>query len=125
MASMNMRRAFNSKMLTKLIRYSVLEGYYDANNDWVEGRTIRSNIWGVVKVGNKFSQFDEGEALHSEDGGQRFSNYQTLYVTDKFKVNLGDKIEFKGHYFTVLQRSDESQYGFFSYILERSTEWQP
>jgi len=125
MSGMNMRKAFNSKMLTKAVRYSVLTGAYDDDNNWVEGRKIRNNIWGVIKVGNQFSQFDEAEALHSEDGGRRHSNYISLYITDKFTLNLGDKVGFKGKYFNVLQRSDESQYGFSSFLLEQSEEWAP
>ena len=122
MAGMNMRRAFNSKMLTKLIREYVEEGTYDENNDWVEGLTVSSTIWGVITSGNKFSQFEEGEALHSEDGGVRFSDYKSLYVTDKNKVGKGDKVISKGVTYNVLQRSDEEIYGFLSYILEKSKE---
>lgn len=125
MANMNMSRAFNSKMLTKLVKYNVLAGSYDANNNWIEGAKVPSNIWGVIKVGNLFSQFDEGEALQSEDGGQRFSNFQTLYITDRFKLEVGDKIYFKLKYYNVLQKSDETQYNFTSYLLEASEEWQP
>ena len=123
--AMQMQRAFNSKMLTKLIKYTLAEGTYDENNHWVEGRLKKSNIWGVVQAGNKFSQFEEGEALHSEDSGIRFSDYKTLYVTDKFPILLTDKISFKGIYYNVLQRSDESVYGFYSVILEKSKEWKP
>lgn len=120
-----MQRAFNSRMLTRLVRYSITEGTYDADNMWVEGRVTKNNIFGVIKSGNKFSQFEEGEALHSEDGGARFSRFKTLYVTDKYPIELGDKIGFNKFYYNVLQRSDEEVYGFYSVILEKSTEWTP
>tara|TARA_R110000851_G_scaffold308123_1_gene466912 strand:+ start:995 stop:1369 length:375 start_codon:yes stop_codon:yes gene_type:complete len=123
--AMQMQRAFNSRMLTKVIKYTIAEGAYDLENIWVEGTVTPSNIFGVIKSGNKFSQFEEGEALHSEDGGIRFSQYKTLYVTDKFPVDKGDKIGYAGNYYNVLQRSEESVYGFFSVILEKSTEWTP
>ena len=123
--AMQMQRAFNSRMLTKVIKYSIAEGAYDNENVWVEGRVTKRNIYGVIKSGNKFSQFEEGEAVHSEDGGTRFSQYKTLYVTDRFPVERGDKIGYSGSYYNVLQRSEESVYGFFSVILEKSTEWKP
>ena len=120
-----MQRAFNFRMLTKLIKYSVAEGYYSDENIWVEGRTVKKNIFGVLKTGNKFSQFEEGEALHSEDGGVRYSQYKTLYVTDKFPIEKEDKVGYKGKYYNVLQRSEEEVYGFYSVVLELSTEWKP
>ena len=123
--AMQMQRAFNSRMLTKLIKYRVAEGYYSDENIWVEGRTVKKNIFGVLKTGNKFSQFEEGEALHSEDGGVRYSQYKTLYVTDKFPIEKEDKVGYKGKYYNVLQRSEEEVYGFYSVVLELSAEWNP
>lgn len=123
--AMQMQAAFNSKMLTKLIHYRSEEGAYDDNNHWVEGKVKKKNIWGVIKTGNQFSQFDEGEALHADDGGARFSNYRTLYVTDKFPLETSDHIKFKGKFFNVLQRSDESVYGFYKVLLEESEMWKP
>lgn len=123
--AMQMQRAFNARMMTKLIRYSISDGTYDENNVWVEGRKKKNNIFGVIQAGNKFSQFEEGEAVHSEDGGTRYSDFRTLYVTDKFPINLGDKIDFKGVYYNVLQRSDEQVFGFYSVLLEKSEEWKP
>jgi hypothetical protein len=123
--AMQMQRAFNSRMLTKLIRYMIEEGSYDEENIWVEGRVTKKNIYGVIKSGNKFSQFEEGEAVHSEDGGTRFSQFKTLYVTDRFPIDKGDKVGYAGNFYNVLQRSEESVYGFFSVILEKSTEWKP
>ena len=123
--AMQMQKAFNSRMLTKLIKYTIAEGSYDDENTWVEGQITNSNIYGVIKSGNKFSQFEEGEALHSEDGGIRYSQYKTLYVTDKFPVDKKDKIGYLGNFYNVLQRSEESVYGFFSVILEKSKGWKP
>ena len=122
---MQMQKAFNSRMLTKLIKYSVAEGSYDANNRWVEGAVTQRNIFGVIKTGNQFSQFSQGEALITEDGGERYSDYKTLYVTNKFTLLTSDKIKFKGKYFNVLQRSDEDVYGFYSALLEKTKEWTP
>ncbi len=123
--AMQMQRAFNSKMLTKLTKYTVGTGEYNDDNRWVEGSVTSSNIWGVIKTGNKFSQFEEGEALHSEDGGARYSDFRTLYVTKKFPVQKNDKIGYKGKYYNVLQRSDESEFGYYSVLLEKSEEWRP
>lgn len=123
--AMQMQEAFDAQMLTPVIRYSISEGSYDNDNRWIQGSKKATTIYGVIKAGNKFSQFEEGEALHSEDGGQRFSDYRTLYVTDRYPIELKDKIGFSGKYFNVLQRSDEAVYGFYSVLLERSEEWQP
>jgi len=125
--AMQMQRAFNAKMLTKMVRYSTGadSGYYDDNNFWVQSKYIKTNIRGVLTSGNKFSQFTKGQALHSEDGGQRFSDYRTLYVTDKYTVELEDKIGFDGAYFNVLQRSDYAVNGYFEVQLEKSKEWTP
>lgn len=123
--AMQMQRAFNARMQTKMVKYSVSEGTYDDNNMWVEGAKTATMIFGVIQAGNKFSQFDEGEALHSEDGGARFSDFRTLYITKKYFVELGDKIGFAGKFFNVLQRSDEVVFGFYSVLLEKSEEWVP
>lgn len=123
--AMQMQRAFNSRMMTRLVKYIVSEGSYDKNNDWVQGRVKKANVWGVLKTGNQFSQFDEGESRHSEDGGIRYSDYRTFYVTDKYPIAKGDKLGHKGVYYNVLQRSDESEFGFYKVILEKSEEWKP
>jgi len=120
-----MKRALNAKMLSKLTRYIIKPGAYDADNNWVAGRTIPTIVWGVIKAGNKFSQFEEGDALRPEDGGARFSRYRSLYITDKFTIDIGDKIGFKGKYYNILQQSDEGVYGFNSYIVEKSEDWTP
>lgn len=123
--AMQMQGAFNSRMLTKVIRYVVQEGSYNDGNVWVEGLITKSNIYGVIKSGNKFSQFEEDEALRVEDGGIRSSQYKTLYVTDKFPLEEGNKIGYDGKYYNIIQRSEEATYGFFSVILEKSKEWTP
>lgn len=122
---MQMQRAFHSKMMTKLICYTVSEGSYDEENVWVEGTVTQKNIWGVIQTGNKFSKLDEGEALHTDDGGERFSNFRTLYVSDKFVIGATDKFLYQGLYFNVLQRSDEATFGFNSVLIEKTLEWTP
>lgn len=123
--TMQMHRAFNSRMLSRMTKYNVLAGSYDAENNWVEGQTVSSLILGVVKAGNKFSQFDEGISQRVEDGGTRLSDYLSIYMQNRFVLELTDKVEWNGKYFNVLQKSDEDQYGFTSYIAERSENWSP
>ena len=125
MATMNMRRAFNSKMLTKMTLYEVQPGYYNEYNDWVDGSTKTSTLWGVVVTGNKFSQFDEGIAVHNMDGGTRLSDYRSLHITNKFRVSIGDKILYKGKYFNITQEGDEDDYGFKDFLLEKTEAWTP
>jgi hypothetical protein len=103
----------------------VAKGSYDADNNWVEGNTSSKTIYGVITAGNKFSQFDEGISLHSEDGGARYSNYRNLYVKERFSVGKGDKISFRGAYYNVMQESDEEIFGFSSFILEKSEDGTP
>jgi len=123
--TMQMQRAFNSRMLTKMVRYSIPEGSYDANNNWVEAKPTKSFVFGVIKAGNKFSQFEEGIAMINEDGGIRNSDYRSLYITDKYPIVIGDKVGFKGKYYNILQESDEDVFGFNSFIIEKSENWTP
>lgn len=120
-----MQRAFNARMLTRITKYTQAEGNYDENNKWVDGAITTSKIWGVIKSGNRFSKFEEGIAVHNEDGGIRYSDFKTLHITDKFTVELGDKVPYKKAYYNILQQSDESIYGFTSYIIEKSENWKP
>jgi hypothetical protein len=123
--AMQMQRAFNSRMLTKVTKYTQAIGSFDSFNKWVDGAITPSIIWAVIKSGNRFSKFEEGIALHNEDGGTRYSNYKTLHITDKFTVELGDKVLHKNAYYSILQQSEESVYGFTSYIIEKSENWEP
>lgn len=123
--TMQMQRAFNAKMLSPMSLSTIAVGSYDADNNWIEGAKITSTVWGVITAGNKFSQFDEGISLHSEDGGARYSNYRNLYIMDRYTVQPEDKISFRGAYYNILQESDEQVYGFSSYILEKSEDDTP
>ena len=120
--TMNMKRAFSSRMQAPMTLSTVSAGSYDDNNDYVPGARVASTIYGVIVAGNKFSQFDEGISLHSMDGGARYSNYRNLYVQERWTVNVGDKISFRGALYNVLQESDEQVFGFSSFILEKSDE---
>ena len=123
--ALQMQRAFNSRMLSPIIRYSILEGSYNDDNIWVEGKKITSRIFGVIKAGNKFSQFEEGIAIHNEASGIRTTDFRTLYISDKFTVEINDKLGFKGTYYNIIQQSDEEVYGFNSYIIEKVKDWRP
>lgn len=123
--AMQMQRAFNAKMLTRVQHYTVEEGHYNDDNDWIEGANKINNIFGVIKAGNKFSQFEEGEAIHNEVGGIRTSLYRSLYVKHKYELAVGDKVGVDGVYYNILQKSDESVYGFHSYLIEKSKTWRP
>ena len=118
MAIMNMTKAFNARMLSKMVRIKVFEGTYDENNNWVDGKKVEYPINGIIRSGNKFSQFEEGLARHPEEGGIRLSNFRTLYVIDKYELEISDLIVFKGETFTVIQKTNEMSYNFTSYLLE-------
>jgi len=115
----SMHRAFNARMESPIVVRSVADGHYDDDNVWVPGAETQTTVYGVITAGNKFSQFEEGIALHSEDGGSRYSNYRNLYIKDIFIINLDDRIDFRGCCYRVLQESDEEVFGFNSFILEK------
>jgi len=123
--AMQMGRAFDARMMTRITRYSITTGAYDGNNSWVEGVKSVSTLMGVVQTGNKFSQFDEGEALHIGDGGERFSDYRTLYTKTIYTVSKGDVLSYQGTYFKVIQTSDEATFGFMHYLLEKLEKFTP
>lgn len=123
--TMSMRRAFNFKMMTAFTRYAVAAGFYDSNNDWVEGTTIAESQFGVILSGNRFSQFDEGIALKPTDGGDRLSEYWSLYINDKYVINIEDKIGFRGNFFNIIQQSNEDHFSFNGFLIEKSKDWTP
>jgi hypothetical protein len=122
--AMQMQQAFDSQMLTKMIKVEQFVGHFDDINNWIKGAVSYSNIWGVLQAGNKFSQFDEGISLRNMDGGDRFSDFRSLYVTDRFALKNTDKVFYKGKYYNILQQSDESEFGFHSYLLELSENFE-
>lgn len=122
---MSMRKAFNKKFLSELVRYNLTKGYYDNDNVWVVGTNVPTTFFGVLVSGNKFSQFDVGISLQNEVGGARYSDYKTLSIVEEFAIDLEDKVEHKGIYYNVLQMSDESGFGFRKYLLEKSKDWTP
>lgn len=123
--TMQMTTAFNFNMQTPLPLFKIGKGGYNAENIWEEGAVTLTDIRGVFNTGNKFSQFGEGESLQSMDGGFRNSNYRELYVLGSYTVDFGDKILWKGNYYNVLQKSDESIFGFFAYLIEKDKDWNP
>ena len=118
----SMHRAFNARMLSPMLVRSIAVGIYDADNVWIPGAETSQTVYGVITAGNKFSQFEEGIALHAEDGGARRSNYRNLYIKDIYVINKDDKIEFRGATYLILQESDEEVYGFNSFILEKEED---
>lgn len=123
--TMKLRKAFNARFLVPITRYRSSAGYYDEYNDWVPGQLSTSKLYARVIAGNKFSQFDEGIARKPTTGGDRTSDYLSVYVTDRFNLVLTDRLGFNGKYYNVLQRSDETHFGFNSFLVERSKDWTP
>jgi len=117
--AMKMNRAFSRKFITKHIATVESPGAYDANNDWIEGATTPHTFWGVNIAGNKFSQLEEGESRKPTAGGERFSDWRSLYVQDRWpEMSINDKVTFRGKLYNILQKSDEKSFGFWSYLLE-------
>ena len=120
--TMNVKRAFDSRMMTKLTVYPI-SGVYNEYNDYVFEVGSPYTIRGVWYVGNRFAQFDEGIAVKNENGGARYSNYRTLYT--KKNLNVTSKVAFEGVYYNILQKSDEKIFGFTSYLVEEDKNWSP
>jgi hypothetical protein len=123
--AMSMRLAFGSQMLTKVTHYKVGESYYDDNNEIVKGHVSESIIYGVIKAGNRFSQFDVGIALQATESGERLSDYRSLYLTSDYEVSMNDKFGYEGGYFTIIQQSRELTYSFLGLLIEKSKVWRP
>ena len=123
--TMQMTEAFDAEMLTKLTKYTVSEGSYDENNDWVPGYKSLSTIYGVIISGNKFSQLEEGISVDAMPGGERLRDYISLSCIDKFKLDHGDMVSYKSKYYRVIQMNDEDTYGYREYLLEKDKNWSP
>lgn len=120
---MKQNRAFNARMMTPMIRYVGGTGAYDENNDYIKQPMTQEKFWGVSVAGNKFSQFDEGIARKPTTGGDRFSAYRSLYVDTRWpSLNMEDLVDYKGVIYNILQKSDEEEFGFNSYLLETPEE---
>ena len=123
--TMQMTEAFDADMLTRLTKYTISAGSYDANNDWVEGSQVVSTIFGVIIAGNKFSQLEEGISVDAMPGGERLRDYISMSCIDKYKLDHGDMASYKGKYYRVIQMSDEDTYGYREYLLEKDKNWSP
>lgn len=117
--TMNMHRAFNARMQAPIVQHTIGAGSYDAENVWIPGVDTDSTVYGVITAGNKFSQFEEGIALHAEDGGARYSNYRNMYIKDIYTIASKDQFTFRGARYKILQESDEEVFGFNSFIIEK------
>lgn len=123
--AMQMQQAFDAQFLTTMSYYGVSGGSYDDDNIWIPEATVGGTVIGVIKPGNKFSQFEEGLALQAMDGGARYSDFKTLYCTDFYKVNIDDMIGYRGLYYRIMQQSDYEEFGFNEFLIEKAKNWRP
>ncbi len=124
MAGLQMGRAFNSKMLSRVLVHAKTAGAYDEMNDWVEGVPIKFNAFVVVRASKKGGE--GGETLQSDTSGNRTSDYKQIsFQYPRFQIEVGDKIEYKGKYYNVLNATDHDEYGFKHMVIEKSDNWTP
>lgn len=123
--AMQMQQAFDAQFLTPMAYYHNGGGTYDDDNVWVPEVMIESVVIGVIKPGNKFSQFEEGKALQAMDGGARYSDFKTLYITNQYDVKVDDYVGYRSEYFNILQTSDYNEFGFHEFLLEKAKNWSP
>ena len=123
--AMSMRRAFSARFVSMAIWVESTPGTYDDDNFFTAGADDRHPIQLVNNVGNKFSQFTEGESWYNHDGGRRKPNYRQIYikagrdVEDLIRIG-GGWVEWRGDKYNVLELGDESIFGFRHAILEKS-----
>ena len=122
---MNMARAFNFRMMTDIDHYSISEGTFDEHNDYTKGKVVKRSMSVVITTGNRFSQFDEGVALKTTQGGYRFSDFKSLWAPADRVIKMNDKIGYMGLYYNVLQKSDETTFNFRGYLIEKAKKWTP
>ena len=123
--AMSQGRAFNPAFLVSMEVVSQPSGYYNEFNDYIEGGVpISRVVRGVIRNGNRFSQFDESISRSATAAGERFPDYRTLFLRDSIygSLSLDSHIIYKCVTYNILQKSDESHFGFTSYILERDLQ---
>lgn len=122
--TLQMSRAFHPSMQVKLKVHSIGSGYYNDDNDYIEGKESTRMIRGVVLRGNRFSQFEESISVDTTEGGERFPNFRTLYVNyNRYGYLLmNDLIEFRCVKYHIMQKGDESHFGFTQYIIEEHAD---
>lgn len=123
--AMQMGKAFNSKFMVPISLYRYVAGSYNIDNEWNTPAREEEVISGIITSGNKFSQFDEGIALQSEDGGARFSNFRKLYVKSSVGIGMEDRLVYQNYYYNIIQQSDETAFGFQSFIIEKAERLNP
>ena len=119
--AMNMGRAFHPLMLVKMKVISTTSGHYNDDNDYVGGVKSSRVIRGVIRNGNRYSQFEESISRSATAAGERFPDYRTLFLRESIfgDLSLDSHIIYKCVTYNILQKSDETHFGFSSYILER------
>ncbi len=119
-----MGRAFHPQMLVPLKVISTTSGYYNEDNDYIEGKKSERGIRGVLRNGNRFSQFEESISRSATAAGERFPDYRTLFLRESIfgELLMDDHVIYKCVTYNVLQKGDETHFGFSSYMLERDQQ---
>jgi hypothetical protein len=108
--AMDMRKAFNSRMMSPLTLSKNAPGSYDDDNNWVEGGDAEYAISGIIK-GVK-------QSLLAMDGGARYSNYRMLYVKSDANVSVEDKIVSKGTIYYIAEQQNYQEFGYDVFLIE-------
>ena len=123
--AMNMRKAFSSRFNSPVTWYNLHKGHYDEYNNWIEGGQDTYEIRAVVREGNRQTQMDDGIGLKPTDGGERYGDYMTMYVLNKYPLQVKDKMKYKDKYYNIIRMSDMDTYGYRSYLMEKTKTWSP
>lgn len=124
--AMSMVKAFNPRMMTKLVGYRFGQGHFDSLNNYVQGALEEYHFSARILSGNRFSQFDEGVALQTTPSGNRVSKFLSVYIPMVYgDITIGDKFKHNGEYYNILGMLDESVYSFRGFLCELVNDWNP
>jgi hypothetical protein len=118
--AIQMNRAFNSRMATKVTLYKQAAGSYDDNNKWIDGAVKVNTAYVVIK------DDPEGESILNENGGVRTSDYRRIsFPIKRVNIETSDKIGYQGKYFNVLRSKKNDTFGIRRMLIEESENWTP
>lgn len=112
-----MTRAFNRNTTTRVYVVVKQEGYWDEDNEWVEGTEsppIPFNC--TILPVDGFDEEGGGNRLHALPEGERVSSFFRITSTKRIPIN--SEVLYKEYKLKVIGESDYEAAGFYSVIAE-------
>ncbi|MGL4483429.1 MAG: hypothetical protein ACRCUS_00610 [Anaerovoracaceae bacterium] len=112
-----MRRAFNRHTTTTCYLQLSGEGFWDDNNEWVEGVATPPQPFMATATPVGMNSVDSfGTTLEARPEGERSSTY--LQFTSKMQMPMKAIIFYKEFKFKIVRVAEYSAAGFYSVIAE-------